>query len=71
MLKSFLFRRPDWFRHEGCWRLAQVLRLGPAFTFLAFSVIFFVAWISILISGGRAGENASVIALAWFAGAVA
>ncbi|PBJ21662.1 hypothetical protein BSF44_35250 [Pseudomonas sp. ACN8] len=28
MLKSFLFNRPDWFKHEGYWRLVQVLRIG-------------------------------------------
>lgn len=28
-VKSFLFKRPLWFTHEGYWRLAQVLRLGP------------------------------------------
>ncbi|WP_150816570.1 hypothetical protein [Pseudomonas fluorescens] len=71
MLKQFLFKRPDWFKHEGYWRLAQVLRLGPTFTFLAFSVIFFGGWIFMISNGEREGENASVIALAWLAGAVA
>ena len=71
MLKSFLFKRPDWFRHEGYWRLAQVLRLGPTFAFLAFSGLFFCGWIFLIFSGELAGENASILALAWFAGAVA
>ena len=39
MLKDFLFKRPDWFRHEGSWRLAQVFRLGPTFIFVIISLI--------------------------------
>ena len=70
MLKRFLFRRPDWFKHEGYWRLAQVLRLGPAFIFLTFSVIFFGGWIFLILTRDLAGENASLLALAWFTGAV-
>lgn len=29
MLNEFLFKRPEWFKHEGYWRLAQVFRIGP------------------------------------------
>ncbi|WP_223508750.1 hypothetical protein [Pseudomonas sp. BF-RE-29] len=39
MLKDFLFKRPDWFKHEGYWRLAQVFRLGPALLLLVGTVI--------------------------------
>jgi membrane protein YdbS with pleckstrin-like domain len=39
MLKNFLFKRPDWFKHEGYWRLAQVFRLGLAAMFLVFAVV--------------------------------
>lgn len=70
MLKKFLFKRPDWFKHEGYWRLAQVLRLGPASIFLAFSVLFFGGWIFLIFTRSLEGENASLLALAWLAGAV-
>lgn len=30
MVKKILFQRPAWFRHEGYWRIAQVVRLGPS-----------------------------------------
>jgi hypothetical protein len=39
MLRNFLFKRPDWFKHEGYWRLAQVFRIGPATAFLVFGVV--------------------------------
>lgn len=71
MLKDFLFKRPDWFKHEGYWRLAQVLRLGPTFIFLAISLVCFGAWIFLIVIGELEGENASVMALAWLTGAVA
>lgn len=28
MMIKLLFNKPHWFKHEGYWRLAQVLRLG-------------------------------------------
>jgi len=39
MLKSFLFKRPSWFRHEGYWRLAQVFRLAPSIFLFSCGVI--------------------------------
>ncbi|WP_124182820.1 hypothetical protein [Pseudomonas aeruginosa] len=33
-LKSFLFKRPEWFSHEGYWRVSQIFRIGvPALLF--------------------------------------
>lgn len=37
-MKEFLFIRPTWFRHEGWWRLVQVVRLGPPFALLVLGV---------------------------------
>lgn len=71
MWKHFLFKRPDWFKHEGYWRLAQVFRLGPAIIFVAISAFALAA--SFIKAG--IGEDNSIeifgIAVAWFAGAVA
>lgn len=39
-LKEFLFQRPDWFPHEGYWRLSQVLRIGVPSILLFLAVIF-------------------------------
>ena len=38
-MKDFLFRRPDWFKHEGYWRLAQVFRIGPTVFGLVMTVL--------------------------------
>ncbi len=39
---SFLFVKPQWFPHEGFWRLIQVFRLGSASVFIAFSAMAFI-----------------------------
>lgn len=39
---GFLLARPQWFPHEGFWRLIQVFRLGSAAVFFAFSVMAFI-----------------------------
>lgn len=71
MLKSFLFKKPSWFKHEGYWRLAQVLRLGPTFIFITFGVLF-IAGSAYLAIAGRSPENSGLaFAMGWFAGAVA
>lgn len=70
MLKNFLFTRPDWFRHEGYWRLAQVLRLGPTFTFLAISALFFAVSFYKAGIGDDDLTDAFGFAVAWLAGAV-
>jgi len=68
---SFIFKRPAWFKHEGYWRLAQVLRLGPAATFLAFSVaslgigVFFARGFFELSLGWLAGSLASFVTVHW------
>jgi hypothetical protein len=41
MLNSFLFKRPDWFKHEGYWRLAQVFRLAPTAFLLVSGIVSF------------------------------
>ena len=71
MLRNFLFRRPDWFRHEGYWRLAQVLRLGPAFIFLAISVLGFTLSFYMAGVGDEDSNTAFGITAAWLAGAIA
>ena len=45
-MKNFLFKRPDWFKHEGYWRLAQIFRIGPsAFCFILGVVAFFYMFV--------------------------
>lgn len=39
---GFLFMRPQWFPHEGFWRLIQVFRLGSAAVLSAFSAMAFI-----------------------------
>lgn len=39
---GFLLTRPEWFPHEGFWRLIQVFRLSSAAVFIAFSAMAFV-----------------------------
>lgn len=39
---GFLLARPQWFPHEGFWRLFQVFRLGSAAVFIAFSAMAFI-----------------------------
>lgn len=39
---GFLLMRPQWFPHEGFWRLIQVFRLGSAAVFVAFSAMAFI-----------------------------
>lgn len=39
---GFLLMRPQWFPHEGFWRLIQVFRLGSAAVFIAFSAMAFI-----------------------------
>lgn len=39
MVKKILFQRPAWFRHEGYWRIAQVLRLGPSVALALFGLL--------------------------------
>lgn len=70
MLKNYLFKRPEWFKHEGYWRLAQVFRIGPTFIFLAISV-FCAGAIIVFLWQGRVAGDAAELALSWFAGAVA
>ncbi|WP_154859858.1 hypothetical protein [Pseudomonas fluorescens] len=70
MLNKFLFKRPDWFKYEGYWRLAQVLRLGPAVFFLVFGGFYLFGVIVVFVEGNDPSV-AIALALAWFAGAVA
>ncbi|ANH96491.1 hypothetical protein A8L59_03570 [Pseudomonas koreensis] len=69
-LKSFIFKRPDWFKHEGYWRLAQVFRLGPAATFLVFSGFFLVGMLFMIVSKDRDVTFAAGASLGWLAGAI-
>ena len=39
MVKKILFQRPAWFRHEGYWRIAQVVRLGPSVALALFGLL--------------------------------
>lgn len=39
---GFLLTRPEWFPHEGFWRLIQVFRLSSAAVFIAFSAMAFI-----------------------------
>ncbi|WP_449103568.1 hypothetical protein [Pseudomonas veronii] len=71
MLRNFLFKRPDWFKHEGYWRLTQVLKLGPTFAFLAVSAFCLAASFYEAGSGGKSAIAAFGFAVAWFVGAVA
>ncbi|MFP3678861.1 hypothetical protein SB725_17320 [Pseudomonas sp. SIMBA_041] len=71
MLKSFLFKRPDWFKREGYWRLAQVLRLGLTFAFLATSVFFLSISVYVAVTRRPNLDDAIGFTVAWFVGAVA
>ncbi|WP_223592408.1 hypothetical protein [Pseudomonas sp. A-R-19] len=69
MLIDFLFKRPGWFKHEGYWRLAQVLRLGPALLLLIGAVISLV----FIFDGGFKAPYIGLSLLnsvGWFASAV-
>jgi hypothetical protein len=67
MLKNFLFNRPKWFTHEGYWRLAQVIRLGPFYGLLVTSGVLFIAAIfqennfDTLLGGAFAAGGAVVL----------
>lgn len=43
MIKKILLQRPAWFRHEGYWRIAQVVRLGPSAALALFGLVVLVA----------------------------
>lgn len=70
MLRNFLFNRPDWFKHEGYWRLTQVLRLGPTFVLLAISALCLALSFYKSGSGREDGLEVFGFAVAWLAGAV-
>lgn len=70
MLSSFLFKRPQWFNHEGYWRLAQVLRLGPTFTLLAISALFFAVSFYGASIGDEDATDTFGLTVAWFIGAI-
>lgn len=70
MLRNFLFKRPDWFKHEGSWRLAQVFKLGPA-VFLLMCSAFFIVGVIMRLQEGRDSTHASLLVIAFFAGAIA
>ena len=65
MIKRFLFKRPTWFTHEGYWRLAQVVRLGPFVCLMLYAV---VALIASLI---YRGSSAALFSLNAFGGGLA
>jgi divalent metal cation (Fe/Co/Zn/Cd) transporter len=69
VLKSFLFKRPNWFKHEGYWRLAQVLRLGPTFIFITFGVLFIAGSAYLAIVGENPENSGLVFVTGWFTGA--
>ena len=69
MLKSFLFKKPNWFKHEGYWRLAQVLRLGPTLIFLTIGIIFISGSVYLAIVGINPNNSGFEFAMGWFAGA--
>lgn len=71
MLMNFLFKRPDWFKHEGYWRLTQVLRLGPTLTFIIFSLLFLAVAIFLAVEGRNKENSGFAFAMWWFLGAVA
>lgn len=71
MFKSFLFKRPDWFKHEGYWRLAQVFRIGLSFFVLAIGIFALGAGVLLLMQGKIHGLEVMLIGLVYFAGAVA
>lgn len=70
-LKSFIFKRPAWFKHEGYWRLAQVFRLGPTATFLLFSGFFFAGFLYMIVNTERDITFVVGASLGWFLGAIA
>jgi membrane protein YdbS with pleckstrin-like domain len=63
MLRNFLFKRPDWFKHEGYWRLAQVFRIGPATAFLLYGLICLVYTLFVPLSGYGFGDQVAVVAV--------
>lgn len=66
LIKTFLFRRPAWFTHEGYWRLAQVLRLGPSGALLLLSLAACAVGLFL-----KDSTDSLYIGLGYFAGAVA
>jgi hypothetical protein len=68
VLKNFLFKRPEWFKHEGYWRLAQVFRIGPsAFCFILGILAFFYTFI-MACSSCRRDQFGYV--MMWFAASI-
>ena len=70
MLKNFFFKRPNWFRHEGYWRLAQVLRVGPSIFFLLIALLC-LAVIPFIADDARDVRDRLEISLGFFAASVA
>ena len=71
-LKRFISKRPDWFKRERGWRLAQVLRLGPTVVFLVFAG--FGAGktaLSVLMGLFEEVPTAAGVTLVWTVGAAA
>lgn len=68
MLKKILFQRPTWFRHEGFWRIAQVMRLGPPAALSLFGILVLGAG---LVDWNERGSEALDMALGSFVGAIA